>query len=553
MTVQPILIDGRWRQAHAAATFRAENPAIGKPLPDEYPISTWQDCDEALAAADRAFAILRTLPGGQLADFLENYAARLEARQNELVELAHLETALPRSPRLAGVELPRTTNQLRQAAAAAREGSWSLPTIDTRAKIRSFLAPLGPVWVFGPNNFPLAFGSISGGDFAAAIAAGNPVIAKANSSHPGTTRMCAEEAEAARQATGLPPGTVQLIYRTGHADGERAVADPRTGATGYTGARSAGLKLKAAADASGKPIYLELSSVNPVVVLPGVLNERGPQLAEEFTTSCLMGTGQFCTNPGLVLLVKGDTTEAFVRQIAERFQAAPVGTLLSGSVESSLRAGVKTLCEAGGPGRRYVRRRTRLQPRQHPAVGHRPAVPRTCRSVTDRSLWQLLAAGHRRRRQPTVPGARSSGRQLDGLCGHRHRRVGRRGLRSDRAPPAAAGGPAAERQDAHRRGRQSGHEPRRALSGDRPSRLHGRRHPRVPAAVRRAALLRQRPPAPSAAEFAGQESQRRDVAPGGRPLDASRRGGVKGKGSDVQNSILPGKGSTHREVDNRQN
>jgi NADP-dependent aldehyde dehydrogenase len=347
MTAQPILIDGRWRPAHAAATFRAENPTLGEPLPDEYPISTWQDCDEALAAADRAFAVLRTLPGGQLAEFLEDYAARLEARQNDLVELAHLETALPRSPRLAGVELPRTTNQLRQAAAAAREGSWSLPTIDSRANIRSYLAPIGPVWVFGPNNFPLAFGSISGGDFAAAIAAGNPVIAKANSSHPGTTRMCAEEAEAARQATGLPAGTVQLIYRTGHADGERAVADPRTGATGYTGARSAGLKLKAAADAAGKPIYLELSSVNPVVILPGALRERGPQLAEEFTSSCLMGTGQFCTNPGLVLLVKDEATDAFVRQIAERFQAAPVGTLLSRSVESSLRAGVQTLCEAG--------------------------------------------------------------------------------------------------------------------------------------------------------------------------------------------------------------
>jgi len=345
--MQPILIDGCWRQACAAGTFRAENPALRAPLPDEYPISTWQDCDEALAAADRAFAILRVLPGERFAAFLEAYAVRLEARQDELVEMAHAETALPRSPRLAGVELPRTTNQLRQAAAAAREGSWALPTIDTRANIRSCLAPLGPVWVFGPNNFPLAFGSISGGDFAAALAAGNPVIAKANSSHPGTTRICAEEAEAARQATGLPPGTVQLIYRTGHADGERAVADGRTGATGYTGSRSAGLKLKAAADAAGRAIYLELSSVNPVVILPGALNERGPQLAEEFSSSCLMGTGQFCTNPGLVLLIQDEATEAFVRGVAQRFQAAPVGTLLSRGVESSLQAGLKTLRDAG--------------------------------------------------------------------------------------------------------------------------------------------------------------------------------------------------------------
>ena len=129
---------------------------------------------------------------------------------------------------------------------------------------------------------------------------------------------------------------MQLIYRTSHADGARAVADPRTGAIAYTGSRSAGLKLKAAADAAGKPIYLELSSVNPVVMLPGALRERGAELAEEFTSSCLMGTGQFCTNPGLVLLVQGDATDAFVRLVAGRFQAVPVGTLLSGDVQQSL-------------------------------------------------------------------------------------------------------------------------------------------------------------------------------------------------------------------------
>src|SRR5678815_877278 len=112
---------------------------------------------------------------------------------------------------------------------------------------------------FGPNNFPLAFNSASGGDFAAAIAAGNPVIAKANTSHPGTTKLLAEETFAAAQATGLPAATVQLIYRTSHEDGERLVSDPRVGATGYTGSRNAGLKLKAAADKAGKPIYLELS------------------------------------------------------------------------------------------------------------------------------------------------------------------------------------------------------------------------------------------------------------------------------------------------------
>jgi NADP-dependent aldehyde dehydrogenase len=347
MSVLPILIDGQWREADAVSTFQAENPATCQMLDGEYPVSSWADCDAALNAATRAFDAMRKLPANHIATFMEDYAARIEARKDDLVAMAHAETALPVSPRLADGELPRTTGQLRQAAAAARSASWALPTIDTANGIRSCLAPIGPVWVFGPNNFPFAFGSISGGDFAAAIAAGNPVIAKANSSHPGTTRIFAEEAHAACQATGMPAGTVQLIYRTGHADGARAVADPRTGATGYTGSRSAGLTLKAAADAAGKPIYLELSSVNPVVVLPGALRQRSEEIANEFAGSCLMGTGQFCTNPGLVLLLRGEESEAFVQQIADRFRDAPVGTLLSRAVRNSLQAGLRTLRDAG--------------------------------------------------------------------------------------------------------------------------------------------------------------------------------------------------------------
>lgn len=346
-TTEPVLIAGKWRTSSGKHTFQAENPTTKEKLPPVYPVSDWSDCDEALQAAQSAAEVLRSLPAERIAKFLECFAEQIEQRKVRLVETAHAETALPKSPRLADGELPRTTNQLRQAAAAAREGSWARPTIDSKANIRSCYGPLGPVCVFGPNNFPFAFGSASGGDFAAAIAAGNPVIAKANSSHPGTTKLFAEAAVTALADSGLPAATVQLIYRTSHADGERIVSDPRVGATGYTGSRSAGLKLKAAADAAGKPIYLELSSINPVVILPGSLAERCEKLVDEFTSSCLMGTGQLCTNPGLLLLLRGGRTDEFLASVASRFRQTPAGTLLSAGVQQNLQQSLATLQEAG--------------------------------------------------------------------------------------------------------------------------------------------------------------------------------------------------------------
>lgn len=344
---QPILVAGSWRASQAEGRFQAFNPTAGCPLETIYPISSWEDCELAIEAAWEAFGQLRQTLPEQIAEFLECYAAAIQQAADELCDLAQRETGLPLRPRLAEVELPRTVGQLRMAAEAARTGSWALPTIDTKAGIRSCYRPLGPVCVFGPNNFPFAFGSVSGGDFAAAIAAGNPVIGKANSSHPGTTQRFAELAFGAVKQSGLPDATVQLIYRTNHAVGQRLVGHPKVGATGYTGSRQAGLVLKAAADQAGKPIYLELSSVNPVVILPGALAERGEELAEQYVGSALMGAGQFCTNPGLVLLVAGPDSERFIDSVRQAYSHAPAGTLLSCSVRDSLIRGVEGLTAAG--------------------------------------------------------------------------------------------------------------------------------------------------------------------------------------------------------------
>lgn len=355
--MQPVLLNGQWQASQASGSFQAENPATMTALPEQYPISTWADIDAALDAATKAAVALKQIAPEKIAAFLDDYAARIEARADEVAALANAESGLPVKPRLRDVELPRTVNQLRLAAKAARERSWAAATIDTAANIRSCLEPIGPVWVFGPNNFPLAFNSIAGGDFVAAIAAGNPVIAKANTSHPGTSRLLAELAFAALQASELPAATIQMIYRTSHSDGERLIRDPRTASLGYTGSRSAGLVLKRAADELGKPVYLELSSVNPVVFLPGALAERGAALVDEYAGSCTMGAGQFCTNPGLFIVMKNAACEEFIAGIVKKFTAGTPGTLLTKRVQQSLvesvdilqKAGAKLLC-GGTPG-----------------------------------------------------------------------------------------------------------------------------------------------------------------------------------------------------------
>lgn len=345
--LQQILVAGNWRDSDATESFQSSNPALNEFLPERFPISSWSDCEAILDSASQAAEQLRGLPSAKIAEFLEAYAKHIEANAERLVSIANLETALPIKPRLADVELPRTTGQLRQAAAAARSGSWSMPTIDTKANIRSCYESIGTVCVFGPNNFPFAFNGVSGGDFAAAIAAGNPVIAKANTSHPAVTKLLAELALTAIEETGLPRGTVQLIYRLSHEDGERLVSDHRVGAIGYTGSRRAGLALKKAADLAGKPIYLELSSVNPVVMLPGAVRERGEELVTEFVTSVLMGTGQFCTNPGMVIMLANAETDAFIKSVTAKFAGGTPGTLLSSAVKKSLTAAIQTLSSAG--------------------------------------------------------------------------------------------------------------------------------------------------------------------------------------------------------------
>ncbi|MFC2169386.1 aldehyde dehydrogenase family protein [Acidobacteriota bacterium] len=349
MTLQPVLINGEWKQTHEAVdSFTATNPATESPLSDQYPVSGFSDIIQALEAGYRAMVELPSLPVDVIANFLKDFAVNIETRSEALIKKASHETGLPEEPRLRSIELPRAIDQIQQAATCVLDRSWRRATIDNKANVRSIHSALnGPVAVFGPNNFPFAFNSAGGGDFTAAIAAGNPVIAKANPGHPGTTKIFAEAALKALQKNGLPRAMVQLLYHFKPEDGLKLVSHPLLGATAFTGSKRSGLRLKEAADRAGKPIYLEMSSINPVFILPGVLEERLEELAEEFFNSCTLGSGLFCTKPGLVILLQDKKSERFLEETRKYFLSSKAGLLTGEQIPKVIEAAIKTLLQCG--------------------------------------------------------------------------------------------------------------------------------------------------------------------------------------------------------------
>ncbi len=349
MRLQPLLIDGDWCPPSAdAASFQPANPASGDDLPEHYPVSPWSELDRMLSAGARDARLVAGLPPEQPAAFLDHYAGLIEHHAEELAASAALETGHAARPRYLDNEIPRTLQQLRDAAAHARDQNWRIPVIDTAGNLRSQLESLpGPVLVMGPNNFAFAYNGIAGGDFAAAVATGHPVIAKAHPAHPGTTRHLAELALQAAQSAGLPRGAVQLFYHCSDDDGLRLAGDPRLGAIGFTGSARAGRAIKAAADAVGTPAYFEMSGVNPVGLLPGALRERAHALVEDFCESCLQGVGQFCTNPGLVLTIECNALHLFLAQAIDHFSIHEPGPMLTASLPRQLDEAVAKLTDAG--------------------------------------------------------------------------------------------------------------------------------------------------------------------------------------------------------------
>ena len=273
-----------------------------------------------MLTAVHAFEPYRRLSADARAAFLDGIAAAIDA-SDDLIEAAHVETALPRQ-RLAG-ERGRSAGQLRLFATLLREGSWVDARIDRalplrtplpRPDIRRMLIPIGPVAVFGASNFPLAF-SVAGGDTASALAAGCPVVVKGHPAHPATSEIAARAIVAAAHASGIPPGAFSLLQSTRNEIACALVQHPHVKAVGFTGSLRAGRALFDAAAARPEPIpvYAEMGSVNPVFVLPGALAERAAAIAEGLKDSVTLGVGQFCTNPGLTI---GIGEERFARPVA---------------------------------------------------------------------------------------------------------------------------------------------------------------------------------------------------------------------------------------------
>ncbi len=335
----------------ADAAFRSIDAATGLASGDAFAVHGATDVEAACAAADAAFDAYRATGNDARADFLERIGTEILALGDDLIVAAMRESGLPRA-RLEG-ERGRTVGQLKLFAGVVRRGGWMGVRIDPalpdraplpRPDLRLRMIPLGPVAVFGASNFPLAF-STAGGDTASALAAGCTVVVKGHPAHPVTGAMVAGAIDAAVAACGLPKGVFSHLVGPGNDLGSALVQDPRIAAVGFTGSRAGGLALVKLAQARDVPIpvYAEMSSINPVVLMPEALRARGAALGTAFVGSLTMGAGQFCTNPGLVLAIEGEGLDAFVAAAAAALPEANAATMLTTGIHAAYEEGVAAL------------------------------------------------------------------------------------------------------------------------------------------------------------------------------------------------------------------
>jgi len=333
----------------------AYNPATGERMEPAFRGASKDDVQLACDLAENAFDAYRHISLQQRASFLETIADELLALGDTLVQRAVAESGLPQI-RIEG-ERGRTMGQLRLFASVVRSGDWLDARIDPalpdrtplpRPDLRMRRIPLGPVAVFGASNFPLAF-SVAGGDTASALAAGCPVIAKAHPAHPGTCELVGKAINSAAIKCGMPEGVFSLIFGGSHELGADLVANANVKAVGFTGSRSGGLSLMniAANRPEPIPVYAEMSSINPVFLLPNELGQNASALAAGFVGSLTMGAGQFCTNPGLVVGLAGDDLSNFIDNAKAALADSPAQTMLTAGIHGAYSKGVDQLSANG--------------------------------------------------------------------------------------------------------------------------------------------------------------------------------------------------------------
>ncbi|MGB2665518.1 MAG: aldehyde dehydrogenase (NADP(+)) [Candidatus Acidiferrum sp.] len=342
LTGQSIIGYGRGRKG--GKILNGFNPATGEILPPAFYSASDDEVEAALELAAEGFTRFSASSGRERAAFLRAIAENLERLGDTLVDRAVSESGLP-AGRIRS-ERARTCSQLRFFAEIAETASWADARIDhadparlpvPKPDVRSMLRPLGPVAVFCAGNFPLAF-SVAGGDTASAFASGNTVAVMAHYAHPGTAELAGTAIRDAAYQQGLPGGVFSLLYDSGHEVAQALVRHPEVKAVGFTGSRSGGMALLEVANSRPEPIpfYGEMSSINPVFVLPSALASRPAAIARDLHASATLGVGQFCTNPGVVVtLGPPDTTRRLVSQFVELMSATAPGIMLNRNIAAS--------------------------------------------------------------------------------------------------------------------------------------------------------------------------------------------------------------------------
>jgi len=347
---------GNRLSAKGTSSFNTINPILNSPNTTNFIEATAEEVEEAVQLAAEAFSIYKTISNEKKAAFLNGIADEIEALGSNLLDIYCQESGLPRG-RAEG-ERARTLFQLRSFAQLVLEGSWVDASIDTalperspipKVDLRKMSIPIGPIVVFGSSNFPFAY-STAGGDTASALAAGCPVIVKSHAMHAGTGEMVASAIIKAAQNQGMPNGIFSNLLDGGIRVGSQLVKHPMVKGVGFTGSIQGGRALfdLAAERKEPIPVFAEMGSINPVVILPSALENNLEKWSSAYAESIMGGMGQFCTKPGLIIGIKDDLLTTFIQSLGEKLIAMTPSSMLHPIIYNNFNKGKEKLSSQSG-------------------------------------------------------------------------------------------------------------------------------------------------------------------------------------------------------------